>query len=290
MPVDLQHPLTILAVIAGVFFAVFVAYSLVEARLIRVRRDTVGSADLPLALDGLRIVFVSDIHAGPYLRRRGMDRLVARLNALEPDVLLLGGDYVGGEAHGARWFYPAIAHAQARLCKIAVLGNHDVWEGAGEARAGLAAAGFTLLENANVDARTPEGATLFFGGVEDFRTGHPDVGKAALGIEPGAFAVLVSHNPDVFATQLESTCEVWDLALSGHTHGGQVTLFGGPGLTRPSHYGFHKGWSKVNGVDVLVSAGAGTVTLPLRFFARPEIHVITVRAAGRASAAKQTSA
>lgn len=282
---DLAHDLTAspqrIALLVGVVLAlVFVGYSLVEARLMRIVADEIASPNLPRELDGTRLVFVADIHAGPFFRHRSMERLVEKVNALEPDVLVLGGDYVGGRFDGAEVFYPAARGFEARLGKVAVLGNHDVWEGDDEAREGLAEAGFRVLDNESVTLESPGGGTLTVAGVEDLYTGRPDAARAAQGIDRDDFAVLVSHNPDVFASQLGSTADTWDLALAGHTHAGQVTFFGIAALFIPSSYGqrYRSGWATEHGVPILVSNGVGSVTLPLRTFARPEIHVITLRA------------
>ena len=268
-------------VLAAAAATALFAYTLYEARWIHVARAEIRRPELPPGPDTVTIAFLADIHAGPFFRRRSMSHLVDIVNGLHPDVIVLGGDYVGGRMGGAQIFYPAAARFEAGLAKVAVLGNHDVWEGAQIAREALHAAGFVLLENENVAVPTSGGASMYFAGVDDLYTGAPDIEKAARGIDPSEFAVLVSHNPDVFAMQLESTAHVWDLALAGHTHAGQLTFFGHWAPLVPSAYGqrFRSGWLEQSGVPVLVSRGIGAVTLPVRFFARPEINLITVRGA-----------
>jgi len=264
--------------IVAIIVVGFTAYSSFEARFVRVRNDEIVSDRVPKGLDGTRVVFLADIHAGRFLGRRGMDELVAKVNALEPDVLVLGGDYVGGKARGASTFYGAAPGFEARLGKLAVLGNHDVWEGAREARDGLAASGFTLLENSS--ARIGSGSeSITVAGVDDLYTGTPDVSAAASQIPAQEFAILVSHNPDVFGTQLADSPRIWDLALAGHTHAGQLTALGFAAPFVPSRFGqrYRAGWLTEEGTPILVTPGVGVVTLPLRFFARPEIHVITLR-------------
>lgn len=252
------------------------------ARRIWLDRRELVSPRLPESFDGVRLVFVADVHAGPFLREKQMTRLVRVVNSLEPDILVLGGDYVGGRAHGARFFYPAATGFEASLAKLAVLGNHDVWEGAEEARTGLAAAGFVVLENSSF-AVERDGGRIVVAGLEDVYTGHPDAVRAADGVDPDGFAVLVTHNPDALAEALPATAEYWDLALAGHTHGGQITAFGRFAFLVPSRYGhrYRRGWLEEEGVPVLVSNGVGTVTLPMRFYAPPEIHVVTLRRSPR---------
>jgi predicted MPP superfamily phosphohydrolase len=259
-----------------------VGYLAYEARHVRVVRDDLKVGDLPPELDGLRIVFVSDVHAGPWFGHDRMRMLVRLVDSLEPDVLILGGDYVGGRRNGAAIFYAQAPDFSARLAKVAVLGNHDVWEGVADARKGLAAAGFRLLENRGV--RVPVGtATLAIAGVDDLYTGSPSVAAAADDVRPDDYAILVSHNPDVFRYMLEGTQPLWDLALGGHTHGGQISLASAGTDSPPQHHRFRSGWFTENGVPTLVSNGVGTVMLPLRFQTPPEVHAITLRAVGSPS-------
>jgi predicted MPP superfamily phosphohydrolase len=231
----------------------------------------------------MKILFVADIHAGPYMTRSRLGRLVERINAEEPDVVLLGGDYVGGKMHGAAIFYPVIADVVAPEGVYAVMGNHDSWEGEDEARAGMAEADITLLENDAVRLER-DGSSVWVAGLEDAYTGSPDATAAASAIEVHDFAMLVSHNPDVFAEQLQPTKEYWDLAMAGHTHGGQISLFGMISPFSPSKHGgrYLSGWKNEWDTDILVSNGIGTVTAPIRLLTRPEMHVITLRASSEA--------
>jgi len=248
-----------------------------EARHVRIVRESLDVHRLPEALDGFRIVFMSDVHAGPYFGHQRMRLLVRLVDELDPDALILGGDYVGGRRDGASIFYPHAPDLRARYAKVAVLGNHDVWEGADEARTGLRDAGFELLENRNVRIDIG-GAVVAIGGVDDLYTGEPSVASAAKGIAPDDYAILVSHNPDVFRSMLDDTEPLWDLALGGHTHGGQFTLATQRIDDPPQHHRFRSGWFAENGIPTLISNGVGTVMLPLRFQTPPEVHVLTLRA------------
>jgi predicted MPP superfamily phosphohydrolase len=255
----------------------------IEARNVRVERTELPSAALPAEFDGTKVLFVADIHAGPYMTSARLNRLVERINAEEPDIVLLGGDYVGGKMKGAKIFYPAIANVRATEGVYAVMGNHDSWEGADEAHAGMEAAGITLLENDAV-ALERDGSRVWIAGLEDLYTGEPSMAKTAEDIPVRDFSVLVSHNPDVFAEQLEENAETWDLVMAGHTHGGQLSLFGMVSPFTPSKHGerYRSGWKDEHDTPMLISNGIGTVTAPIRLFTRPEMHVITLRASGEA--------
>jgi len=267
---------TLLAI--AVVVVSFVTWMLIEARSARVSRAVVTSPHLPEAFEGTRVLFASDIHAGPYLGRKRMRALVDRMNDLEPDVVILGGDYVGGRMGGTAIFYPAIARLRSPLGVYAVLGNHDYWEGVEVAKQGFKDAGVALLVNENV-AVARDGATIRIAGVDDDWMGTPDAALAASGIDAGEFAVIVSHTPDYFPKSLPGLEGLFDLALAGHMHGGQITLFGMHSPLVPSEYGqrYKGGWLEEHGTFVLVTRGVGSVTLPIRFFAPPEIHLIELR-------------
>lgn len=276
--------MTLIALIAlAVAVVGLLGFSYAESRRFQVVHHTIDSPKVPESFEGAKIVFLTDIHAGPLLGHRRMAELVERANSLGPDVLLLGGDNVGGRGSGARIFYPAARSFRASLGKFAVLGNHDVWEGQSDARTGLNDAGFQLLENEAAPVER-NGERIYIGGIDDLYTGMPNA-RAAAREATGSFSVLLAHNPDAFHEELPATRGAWDLALAGHTHGGQLTWFGAHGPIVPSKFGqrYRTGWRTEAGTPILVSNGVGTVTAPLRFFARPEIHVFELRRARKAA-------
>jgi len=258
--------------------ALLLAWSFAEPFTLTISRAVVSSPDVPPGFDGARIVFVSDVHAGPYFGKMRVRRLVDRIGELKPDVLVLGGDYVGGRAGGGEAFYPEAQRLEAREAVLGVLGNHDAWESADEARAGLEAAGVLLLENDAVRIERG-GDRIVVAGLEDLWTGSVDATAAIQDIAKDSFTVLVSHNPDAFATVLPEHRGAFDLALSGHTHAGQLTALGMVAPIVPSAFGqrYRTGWLEEEGVPILVSRGIGEVTVPMRFFAPPEVHVIELR-------------
>ena len=273
-----------LAVFVLLLLVLVPVWMLLEPHTLFVVNNTVSSPDVPAAFDGTRIVFLADIHAGPNFSAARVKRVIDRVMSLKPDLIVLGGDYVGGGTDGASLFYPQAGRLKAPLGVFAVLGNHDAWEGTAEARVGLAADHIRLLDNTStVVARGA--ASIRLAGVEDWGTGNPDVAEAGAGVTARDFAVLVSHNPDTLAQQLPESPGLFDLAFAAHTHGGQVTLFGLTAPLVPSLYGnrYRTGWHDIAGTPTLVTDGIGTVGLPLRFFAPPQIHVITLRRAPAAS-------
>jgi predicted MPP superfamily phosphohydrolase len=252
-------------------------WSLVEARSLRVVESEVTSPDLPRSFDGVRVVYLSDVHAGLYTSRTQVARIVDRANALRPDLILLGGDNVGGRAKGADKYYPEATRFSAPLGVFTVLGNHDIWEGRAEATSRTAEAGIELLDNSSARV-TRGGDAIVVAGIDD-REGAPVVSKAAEGIGADEFAILLSHGPDPLAEQLPDFGGIFDLALAGHTHGGQLTVFGLWAPLTNSQYGndYLSGWKTIAGTPTRVSNGVGTVMLPMRLGAPPQMHIITLR-------------
>jgi predicted MPP superfamily phosphohydrolase len=200
-------------------------------------------------------------------------RLVDRMNALAPDLVLLAGDFVSDRRFSTRR-YPLreavapLAALRAPLGRIAVLGNHDHWRNAAEARAALAAAGIRLLDNDAVTA-----GPLAIGGLDDAYTRHHDLPATLARLRALAGAkILLSHSPDPFA-KLPADIP---LMLAGHTHCGQIVLpLIGP-LETASDYGdrYVCGIVRERGQTLVVGAGLGTSIVPLRIGAPPDMWLL----------------
>lgn len=253
-------------------------WSLFEARWLRVERSVVSHPEVPAEFDGLRVAFVSDIHAGTLLGPNHLRRTIDMVNGLDADLIILGGDYIGGGEDGNVMFYPEAERLEAPLGVVAVLGNHDARFDLTEARRKLPAIDITLLENRNVRIARG-GSVMRIAGVADLNTQVPDIEAAAADIPADEYSILLSHNPDLLVRDLPRVPGAFDLALSGHTHGGQITVFGLYAPFIPSQHGqrFRGGWTEVEGTTTLVSRGSGTFVLPMRFFAPPQVHLIELR-------------
>jgi predicted MPP superfamily phosphohydrolase len=246
------------------------------------------SPDVPIAFDGVRIAFVSDIHRGPFYSEARVGELVDRVNALNTDLILLGGDYAYSGTKYESSCFSRLYSLQAPLGCFAVLGNHDYGRpdsaapGPGNAIKAAAEAGIPLLLNEGVWIQR-DGQRMRVGGVADYKASTSELGPVVKGTTKSDFVLLLSHNPD-FSEHLPK--DAVDLVLSGHTHGGQMTLFGTWALDVPSDYGqkYRSGIVKNDVTTVIVSNGIGTSTpLPVRIYAPPQIVVITLRSAPFAS-------
>ncbi|NLG84555.1 MAG: metallophosphoesterase [Firmicutes bacterium] len=265
--------LTCLFALAALIFL----YAHLEPFWIATKTIPIMDADVPTGFDGTRIVFISDIHHGPYFSRPRLKRLVQRINALKPDLILLGGDYVHRSPRFIRSCFAELAHLQAPLGVYGVLGNHDHWAGAAASREAMVKAGIRPLDNRGYWIFRG-GRRIRIGGVGDLRTDTQDLRPLLSGVKADDFTILVSHNPD-FVEEIGPFADRIDLILNGHTHGGQVTFFGLWAPLVPSKYGqkYRTGVIDLAGMKAIVSNGIGTVTPPVRFFARPQIVVVVLK-------------
>ena len=200
-----------------------------------------------------------------------------RVNALHADLIVLGGDYIYRKESASDLgpVFDELARLKAPLGVYGVLGNHD--QALLEKNVGpvMTAAGIHELYDSGYWLRR-DGARLRLAGLSDLPEAPSTLEAALGGAAPDDLVILVSHAPD-FAEKLGGAPV--DLVLAGHTHGGQVTLFGRWAPFLPSQYGqrYRSGLVLDGPVPTYVTTGVGTIVLPLRFFAPPEVVLLTLR-------------
>lgn len=216
------------------------------------------------ALDGFRIVQLSDIHAGPYLGAGDLAHVIDKLHDLKPDLVVFTGDLIGKQAHEAFFVLEDFATIEARCGVLAVFGNHD-YRGRNEReiaeRFGARGTRFLMNESVRPCADLP----LVVLGVEDLEEAkNLDIGAARAELREGDVELALCHNPHG-ARAL--ACEATALVLSGHTHGNQIDL---PWIRRfgPRHPGDRLDFEHT---VLITSRGLGVVGVPLRILARPEL-------------------
>jgi hypothetical protein len=252
--------------------AAILIYAHLETYWIQVVPTTVSSGNLPAEFSGKKIVFISDIHCGENFEPGRLGKIVTWINSLKPDIVLLGGDYADRNGKYAMACFEELTKIEASLGKFGVLGNHDVEAGSERIKKTMLAAGITPLVNEN-HAVDIAGKIITIAGSDETWHGNPDGFKA---MENAAdFTVFISHDPSYLERYRDSRAQ---LMLAGHTHGGQITIFGIPfaGLAHHHDYKYEKGIFYETGGTVIVTSGLGATILPLRFFARPQINLITL--------------
>jgi predicted MPP superfamily phosphohydrolase len=172
---------------------------------------------LAVELDPLRVLLVSDIHCGIYLRTESLAKIIAAWMELEPDLVAISGDIVTGHSSEVNKFLDILAPlSSAPLGAWYCYGNHDYFGGDPEdIRRNLNSIGIATLKNDSVLLTHGEGSFVL-GGIDDRILGAPDWKK--MSSQYGAPHLLLAHNPDFF---YEAEARGVPLTLSGHTHGGQ---------------------------------------------------------------------
>ena len=241
----------------------------------RVERVEIRVAGLHPALDGYRIVQVSDLHVGRTIRRRYVEHTVERARALAPDLVALTGDMVDGPVERLAPHVAPLGELARSARTFFILGNHDCYSGAQAWIDHFRTLGADVLLNSRAVV-AKGGATLLVGGVVDPAYGKmpPDANAAAHPVCPADFRLLLAHNPRLAPLGARAG---FDLQLSGHTHAGQ--FFPWTLAVRLVHAPHVAGLSKEGAMWVYVSAGTGTWGPPVRFGTSPELTLLTLKRA-----------
>jgi predicted MPP superfamily phosphohydrolase len=236
----------------------------------RIVRD-VTVRGLPIALDGLRIGMITDVHHSSVVPADDINRAVMLLKEATPDIVVMGGDYVSFFDRG---YIGPVAELLAPLAgapqgSFAVLGNHDDEK---EMPAALTARGFTVLK----DQRTSlvvRGERLDIAGIRFWTKTPGEIASALKGT--GGTTILLAHDP---RRLVEAAALDVQLVLSGHTHGGQV-IVPGVGAVAGRKFPVLAGFASKDNTSLFVSRGVGTVYVPIRVNCPPDVAVLTLRAA-----------
>ena len=243
------------------------------------KRWEVRELSLPFGRS-LRVVQLTDIHAGPYMTRGEIRRYADRVMALRPDLFLLTGDFISNSMA----FFPGcmeeLTRVKPRYGTFAILGNHENWYGRpGEFRRLFRRYGVPLLVNAHRVIRTPEGP-FAVAGIDDLHTGHPNLEAALRGLDPAIPTLLLSHRPEIFP---QAAAHGIFLTLAGHYHGGQIklTVAGVPLSLAHLRTPYPEGLYRIGGSRLYVSRGIGTTFTPVRLNVPPEITVLHLAGSAR---------
>lgn len=262
------------APIALIAAFVISGYAMYEARNVKVRHVNISTESSLGGVNRLRLVAVSDLHIGETIGAADVAKWTESIKELQPDILVVVGDVIDTDM--------SMRDAEARLLRsipatygsYAVLGNHEVYSGLKNSRDFISRAGMTLLEN-----RAYNGGPINIVGIND-----PQVANFADGKQPDAVKILKSVNPNKFTLLLkhqpifqEGEIGLFDLQISGHTHGGQIW----PGrLIVKKIFGFSQGLNQMDSPArpslLYLLNGTGYWGPPMRFLAQPEIVVFDI--------------
>jgi len=253
---------------------VFDAIGLQSGRPVHVDEHSVEAAR-PEGTRPLRVAFATDFHAGATTAERVLESACAQLEALKPDVVLLGGDFVSVRADDIHALAPLLMHVHAPFGKFGVFGNHDLRANRPVIAEAMAKAGVRMLVNEVVQLAAPHDDVSIIGFDDPIR-GAP---RGDLLDEVDGVRIVLMHAPDGL---LAAGDRHFDLAVAGHTHGGQIVMPGGvmPYLPHGSlsrEYAVGRYDLDPDGARTLiVSRGVGCSTIPIRFGCAAEVHLVTV--------------
>ena len=274
-------------ILIGLLVMLLAAYPFVEARMLSTQNHTLQVVNLPANLKNIKIVYASDFHQNGWFGQKKVNDVIKRLNNLSADIIILGGDYAM-DSDSAIAFFENMPSLHARLGVYGVLGNHDRTLPESNLQLVMDAmkdAGITPLVNSVSRVKVGQ-SYLYIAGVDDFYNGTPDVKGVASLVKNEDFVVFAGHTPDLLpdaqkAQDMNGNGHWFDLALFGHTHGGQINLFGFTPFRNVSEElsaRYISGWREENRAAILVSNGIGTSGFPVRLFTPPQIHLITLKA------------
>lgn len=243
----------------------------------RIKQYDFYHADVPAAFDGFKIAFVTDFHYESRFDSKRLPSLVQALQSLQADVLLLGRDYRGREGGDMNTLFAALSSVKTPYGTYAVMGNHERGVSDSLVRAAMQATGVKLLEH-KVDTLLKNNERLLICGIRNpFDLAQNGV-SPTLRLQEHDFVIMLTHTPDyVEDVDVANT----DLALAGHTHGGQVSLFKRWTPAHFSKYGnrFLTGLKyNSRGIPVIISNGLGTSRKDIRLFTPSEVVLVVLHA------------
>ena len=203
--------------VAGGFWGMYEGIKVPE-----VKTETIVFKNLPAQWKGTTIALLSDLHVGPVQRKEWLSEIVKRTNDLNPDIVMITGDFIDGRVQKLLPELEPLKHLKSKYGVYAVPGNHEYYSVYREWMAALPTLGIKVLRNGS-DVLTKDGASLVVGGTTDlgasrFGEEPPNVERTFSGTSPEDFRILLAHQPKTGSL----TKEKFDLQLSGHTHGGHI--------------------------------------------------------------------
>lgn len=247
-------------------------YSWLLPRRFSLAETSLSPPRWPRNLRRLRVLLLTDIHTGPFLKPEALSGIVTALMELRPDLVAIAGDIVTGDPSDLDDFLAGLAElSHAPLGAWYCFGNHDYFGAEPEGiRERLQSIGISTLRNQSADL-THGDSKFVLAGIDDRILGAPDWDQLLAGNGPPH--LLLAHHPDFF---YEAEARGVALVLSGHTHGGQIRLPGGPPIVRQSRFSLDEGAYAYASCLLVVSRGLGAVGLPWRIGADPEAVLIQI--------------
>ena len=262
--------------ISLIVLCVYVTY--IERNLLIVKNHDVIIKEE--GIDNLKVIQITDTQLGDYYDLRNLNNVVRRINSLKPDIVVFTGDLVDNASQYEDLFNVSdvLGKIEAKIGKYAIYGNHDIGGGAVRYYEDIMSeSGFTVLENSKATIELDGKNINIFGG-DDGLLGYHNAEVTMRGINNDDINLLLLHEPDLIEEYIDYPV---DLALSGHSHGGQVYIpFYGPIVKNELAEKYNKGMYNIENdrqTKLYVSSGLGNTKVPFRFMNIPQIEVFNIK-------------
>lgn len=285
--------LNLLASVTGVGLLLAMLYGFTLGyRQVNVERIIFASPRIPQSFDGYRIVQITDLHLGTlHGRAPVLSRIVDSINACQPDLVVFTGDLVNYRSSELFEFEPELRRIRAKDGVISVMGNHDYAQYYRHASSADSLNDirtlqqhqrdmhWQLLLNEHILLRRSTDSMAIIGVENGGRPPFPNLARlpqAQAGLSDSCFKVLLSHDPTFWRREVLPHSNI-DITLSGHTHGMQLKI----GNFSPAQWFYDEWGGKYEHTDgrmLYVSMGTGSVMMPFRLGAWPEVTLITLKA------------
>jgi uncharacterized protein len=252
----------------------------IEPSLIDIQEHNIKHPLIPNSFDGIKMIQFSDTHLGFQYNLHQFNKLVKKINSLQPDIILFTGDLMDepNQYTEINKLIPILKNLQAPLGKFCIFGNHDHGGYGSEIyRNIMETTNFTVLLNDSAQVKLMDGSKIYLLGIDDAMLGKPNLPLTLKNVPTDSFKILLSHAPDLAETAVQYPIH-WQ--LSGHSHGGQIKIpFFGALVTPPFGQIYPEGLYSIgenNPLSLYVNRGIGTTRLPFRFMSKPELTVFTL--------------
>ncbi|MCD7781169.1 MAG: metallophosphoesterase [Methanosphaera sp.] len=236
---------------------------------------TIRDERIPPEFDNYRIVHITDIHLGQWINETRLHGVVDMVNNLDPDMIAITGDYLSYQTKYVGQLAKCLKPLRANDVILSVLGNHDHWTDPTKIKQELSKCNIINLEN-EVYTLHRDGAKLQVAGIDSVTEGKDDMNKVKSQLEENVGAIMLVHEPDFADTTAQY--DEFILQLSGHSHGGQITLpkIGTP-IRGKNFIKYPAGLYKTRNLNHYTNRGVGTNTFWLRIKCPPEITNIRLK-------------
>jgi predicted MPP superfamily phosphohydrolase len=243
----------------------------IERNLVQINNYRIPVPFLPKAFNGFRVVHLTDLHLGFLVSESFIENVINKVNSLKADIVVCTGDYVHARnsINEIDTVWPILIKLKANYGVYSVLGNHDHWADTERSLQWLERSGQSVRHTCKVIYK--EKARILIGGSGDFFEDELKIDQCFTNSDESDCRILLTHNPDAIDTVFETPLS---LILSGHTHGGQVSIpFYGPPVVPVKNKRYSSGLIKTEKGNLFISKGIGWAIFPIRFNCCPEIAV-----------------